>query len=128
MSQDVQVDPGSFDSVIATHVLCSVGDAASAVLNNVDSALRVGGTFVSMEHVSAPAGSALSAVQALIAPAFTIIANGCQFRNAESLIRAHLPEDRYDISVKYFDAPMPLAAFVPHVHIRATKKSNKGRK
>ena len=119
--EQLDVEAASFDSVLATHVLCSVGDAVPGLLKNVDSALKVGGTFVSMEHVAAESGSTLSMVQKLIGPAFSLIANGCEFKDAEKLVREHLPASRYDLSVEYFEAPMPLAPFVPHVAIKATK-------
>ena len=92
-----------------------------AVLKNIDSALKVGGTYVGMEHIAAESGSTLSTVQKLIGPTFSLIANGCEFKDAEKLVREHLPASRYDITVEYFEAPMPLAPFVPHVSIKAIK-------
>ncbi|NIV75570.1 MAG: methyltransferase domain-containing protein, partial [Gammaproteobacteria bacterium] len=43
---------GSFDTVLTTHVLCSVSDQG-AVLAEVRRVLRPGGRFLFLEHVAA---------------------------------------------------------------------------
>ncbi len=119
--EDLDIPDSSIDTVLATHVLCSVDDPVM-VLDNIDKALKRGGTFVNMEHVTAPEDQGkLRLAQSLIQPVATILFNGCKFRDAETIIRETLG-DRYDINVTKFDAPMPLVPFVPHVSVIATKR------
>jgi len=51
---------GSFDTVVTTHVLCSVRDQRAA-LAEIRRVLRPGGQFLFLEHVAAPPRSATAA-------------------------------------------------------------------
>ena len=120
--EEMDVPDASMDAVIGTHVLCSVDDP-HLVLLNIDKSLKVGGHFLSMEHVSASSERPfLLLSQDLLSPFFKILANGCTFRDAEAEIFAALG-DRYEIQVNKFDAPMPffLPSFKPHLSIVAKK-------
>ncbi|GMI05850.1 hypothetical protein TrRE_jg12404 [Triparma retinervis] len=118
--EELDVEPGSFDSVVGTHVLCSVEDVI-AVLSNVNKALKPGGTYLFMEHVAADEGTWLRTAQVLVEPAFTIIANSCRFKNIEEILRRELHGWECDITP--FDGPMPLPPFVPHIRGSCIKKT-----
>ena len=124
--ETVDIEASSVDTVIGTHVLCSVTSPTS-VLANINRALKEGGTFHFMEHINSPKNTNSRTVQDLLAPIFTIIANGCTFKDMQDIIVRELGGD-FDISMEEFDAPMPLAPFIPHLIGKATKKSKgKGR-
>ena len=51
ISEDLGVESESFDAVVSTLVLCSVGDIAGT-LNEIRRVLKPAGTFVFLEHVA----------------------------------------------------------------------------
>jgi len=78
---DLDIDEQSFDFVIATHVLCSVDDVDSVLLQ-VKRALKRGGRFIFLEHTWSPDKSSfLFSLQQFLSPFFTIVGNGCHFRH-----------------------------------------------
>ncbi|MFT5049492.1 MAG: ubiquinone/menaquinone biosynthesis C-methylase UbiE [Chlamydiales bacterium] len=66
----------SVDAVLSTLVLCSVPDVAQA-LTEIRRILKPGGRFLFWEHVIAPTGLALRALQHLVCPLHRVIADGC---------------------------------------------------
>ena len=118
---------GSFDVIISTHVLCSV-DVPELVLTNADLALKPGGRFIFMEHVTADYDSSplLWYAQQIFAPILFILGNGCKFRSTEMVITSYFKNnDRFDLEFALFDGPMPffLGFLKPHIMGLATKKS-----
>lgn len=70
-----EADIGTFDTVIMTHVLCSV-DSVQTVLANAESALKPGGRIIFMEHVLAHEEEIyMRSVQSVAAPILNIIGN-----------------------------------------------------
>ncbi len=69
-------DDGSFDTVVATYVLCSVDDPAQ-VLREVARVLRAGGRYLYLEHVHAGEGTVLGRFQDLVEVPHRYIAAGC---------------------------------------------------
>ena len=59
--ETVDVEAGSFDAAVLTHVLCSVDDPAE-VVRQAARALKSGGQLLVMEHVAAPEGTPMRAV------------------------------------------------------------------
>mmetsp|Transcript_29788 Transcript_29788/g.70819 ORF Transcript_29788/g.70819 Transcript_29788/m.70819 type:complete len:287 (-) Transcript_29788:60-920(-) len=121
--EDIDIaDNGSYDSVIMTHVLCSV-KSVETVLDNAEKALRPGGKMLFMEHVLAKDNTRLFYLQRLVAPILYIVGNGCKIRNLEDIIRTHFGE-RMDIDLTSFDGDMPKAMFFARPHIKgvAVKK------
>ena len=109
-------DSGSFDTVIMTHVLCSV-ESVETVLNNAEKALRPGGKMLFMEHVVAKDNTWLFYLQRLVAPILYIAGNGCTIRNLEDIITTHFGE-RMDIEIINFDGDMPKPMFFARPHIK----------
>jgi SAM-dependent methyltransferase len=117
--EDYDVQDASVDSVISTHVLCSV-DSPDQVLKGLAKTLKKGGKMYFMEHAIS-SDPTIRAFQTLLSPAFTIIANGCKFIDARSEIEAALG-DTFDLELEDLQAPMPLSVFKPHVVGIATKR------
>uniref|UniRef100_A0A7S2EAN7 Methyltransferase type 11 domain-containing protein n=1 Tax=Ditylum brightwellii TaxID=49249 RepID=A0A7S2EAN7_9STRA len=114
--EDVDIsEEGSFDVVIATHVLCSV-ESPEVVLANVDRALKPGGTFIFFEHVIAEPQTNMRYLQNLMAPILYIVGNGCRFLETEKILRRQFA-DRFEIDVTPFYAPVPsfLTFIKPHI-------------
>lgn len=77
-----------FDTVVTTHVLCSVRDLPG-VLGEVRRVLRPGGQFLFVEHIAAPPDSLTNRVQRVINPAWMLVGDGCHLtRNTGAAIRA----------------------------------------
>ena len=124
--ENIDVEPASFDYVVATHVLCSV-DSIDTVLAQVTSALKPGGKFMFIEHVvSEDKYSATWVVQQLISPFLYVVGNGCQFvatgDNIRKLNAASTSASKlYDIDIKDLWAPIPMPFLKPHVIGSVTK-------
>jgi AhpD family alkylhydroperoxidase len=67
---------GSFDAVVGTFVLCSVGDVAAS-LREGHRVLRPGGTLRVLEHARSD-HRAIARLQALLAPAWSRASGGCR--------------------------------------------------
>ena len=67
-------EPGSFDCVVSTLVLCSVADVGES-LDVVSKLLAPGGRFLFIEHVVTPGG--YEVVQRLATPIWKRLAGGC---------------------------------------------------
>lgn len=114
----------SFDAVVATHVLCSVDDF-SGVLSTIAKALKPNAAYHLMEHVAASEGSVLRTIQLLFEPLFTIVGNGCKFK--QTLILLHQSRQptglfhNFDFNLTEFDAPVGLPFLKPHIIGTITK-------
>ncbi len=108
--------PGAYDAIVSTLVLCSVPDPA-ATLAHLYRSLKPGGSFIFLEHVAAPAGSPLRARQDRLLPLWRCCAGGCHpNRDTEALIRAA----GFDIhTIERFHLPLSLAS--PHILGVATR-------
>jgi SAM-dependent methyltransferase len=105
---------GVADAVVATLVLCTVGDVRAA-LSEVRRLLRPGGRFVFLEHVAAPAGTGLRRAQGAVRPLWAALADGCHpdretWTAIESAGFSGLRYDRFRI-----DVPPPLAFLSPAI-------------
>ncbi len=67
---------GSFDTVVTTLLLCSVPHQDRA-LAEIARVLRPEGQLLYLEHVAAPLGSSLHALQRRIEPLWKYVAGGC---------------------------------------------------
>lgn len=100
-----------FDTVVTTHVLCSVRDQGQ-VLAEIRRVLRPGGRFLFLEHVAAPPRSLTLVVQRALNPAWSALGDGCHLTRQTSLsieaagFRA--------VDMRFFRAPYP--PFIsPHI-------------
>ena len=119
--EEVDVTPASFDAAVLTHVLCSVSDPV-AVLRQAARALRPGGRVFVLEHVAAEEGSSLRSWQHLFQPIFTIVGNGCHFRQLAALLREETFDGLGKFSITDVEAPLPLPILRPHILATATKQ------
>ena len=109
----------SVDVVVSTLVLCSVPDVEQA-LAEVRRVLKPGGRFVFIEHIAAPAGTALRRLQRGIRPLWRVAADGC---------RPDRPTDRLleqagfgELQMTHFEAPLPVVR--PHIIGTAVKQAS----
>jgi SAM-dependent methyltransferase len=100
----------SVDAVISSLVLCSVRDPRAA-LREVRRVLRPGGRFVFVEHVAAPRGSALHAVQRALRPIWGALSDGCHPDRDTGLL---IEEAGFaSVDLRRFRLPVPIMG--PHV-------------
>jgi SAM-dependent methyltransferase len=106
----LDAEDASMDAVVSTFALCTVPDPART-LGEVLRILRPGGKFVFMEHVAAPAGTALRLVQRASRPYWVRFADGC-LPDADTLPLIQAAGfSRVDYAA--FSIPVPLIS--PHV-------------
>lgn len=87
-AERLPLEDASADAVISSLVLCSVSDPVRA-LAEIRRVLRPGGRFWCIEHVAAPAGTALAAVQRAVARPWRWLFEGCDTRrDLEGMLRA----------------------------------------
>jgi ubiquinone/menaquinone biosynthesis C-methylase UbiE len=92
-AESLPVPTGSVDTVVSTLVLCTVPDP-DAALAEVARVLRPGGRFLFLEHVHAPAGSALRRWQDRFVEPWAAFAVGCRCdRDLLAAIRHRLDVD-----------------------------------
>lgn len=108
----------SFDAVVSTLVLCSVDDPQKAI-QEILRVLRPGGAFYFIEHVAAPRGTALRALQNGIRPVWRCVGDGCNpNRETWALLEAagfsHIEMDRTIM-------PIPVFPVRPHIIGKAVK-------
>jgi ubiquinone/menaquinone biosynthesis C-methylase UbiE len=114
--EEIQIPDASVDAVVCTLVLCSVADPA-LVLERIGRMLRPGGRFIFIEHIAAPPGTWLRAVQRSIRPLWRRLGDGCH-PDRET---ANLIEERSDsgsgcfasLNLERFRAPLPMVS--PHI-------------
>lgn len=100
-AEEIPLDDGSVDAVLATAVLCSVRSPERAVAE-VCRVLRAGGQFVFVEHVAAPRGTWHRVAQRVIAPVNRVVDRGCDparetWAVLEAAPFAHLRYDRFEL-------------------------------
>lgn len=101
----------SFDTVVATHVLCSVKSQAR-VLDEIKRILRPQGLFLFLEHVAAPPQTFVYRLQHLLNPAWKLVGEGCHLtRDTGAAIQA---AGFREVEINPFEAGFP-AIVSPHV-------------
>jgi SAM-dependent methyltransferase len=110
--EGLDVETGSVEAVVATFVLCSVDDPAR-VLDEARRVLAPGGRLVFLEHVAAPAGTALRRVQDWVQPPWTWWFEGCRPNRdtGEALARAGFSQ----LALERFEISGPMLHVRPHI-------------
>jgi ubiquinone/menaquinone biosynthesis C-methylase UbiE len=117
-AEAIPAEAGTFDAVVCTLVLCSVGEPAR-VLAEVRRVLRPGGRFVFLEHVAAPVGTTRRVWQDRVAPAWRWLADGCNpNRETEATIAA---AGFAGLDVDRFEVPFPGGLISPQIAGVATR-------
>ncbi len=110
LAEQIELAPGSVDTVISTLVLCTVSDL-EGVLGEIHRVLAPGGRFLFIEHVGAVRGTWLRRIQGWIKPAWRVIGAGCEpDRDIPAALRA-AGFERIDMDC--FHLPVPVVS--PHV-------------
>lgn len=115
--EELAIADGSLDAVVSTLVLCSVADQAR-VVREVLRMLRPGGRLVFIEHIGAPRGTWLRAVQQAVRPVWRVLGDGCEpdRDTGRTLERAGFGS----LDIECFRAPVPVVS--PHIAGVAVKK------
>jgi len=114
-------DIGPFDTILATHVLCSV-PSLQQTLAFVERTLRSGGRYLVFEHIRASQDSPfVSALQTVLQPVFYIAGAGCTFRDLEIELRLLLGA-KFNFFLEPWSAPLPVAILKPHLVGTIVKK------
>lgn len=111
LSERLPFRDGSFDTVVATLVLCSVDDPDAAV-HEVRRVLRPGGTVLVLEHVRA-SSPALARWQDRLARPWAAVAAGCHpNRDSAAVLARH----RFDATgVEQFVLRPSIPLLAPHI-------------
>ena len=116
-AEQIPLPDASVDAVLATTVLCSVTDPGR-VLDEVTRVLVPGGSVVLAEHVAAPPGSRVRALQRLARPWTRLFDHGCDpARDTEATLRS----TRLRVEgVQRFEVPVLGRLRMPFLVITAT--------
>ncbi len=74
--EEADLDDESEDAVVSSFALCSVGDAATALVQ-VRRVLKPGGRFLFVEHIGADPGTPLARVQSVLRRPWAVLADRC---------------------------------------------------
>jgi SAM-dependent methyltransferase len=109
--EDLDLPDAAADAVVATLVLCSVGDP-HRVVAEVRRVLRPGGRFLFIEHVAAPAG-ALRALQRCVRHPWRWLFAGCRVDRDSAAVLAAAGFS--SLEVDRFRLRTPLLPVAPHI-------------
>lgn len=119
--ENLDVDSASFDAVVGTHLLCSVDDPV-VVFEQIERALKPGGSYFFLEHTLAPHNNYfVRFAQLLVSPILRIFGNGCRQRETLKYFTSNQTVSNFDVSLEIFDAPIHMT-MRPHIKGIATKK------
>ena len=121
--EDYDVDAGSFDFVVATHILCSI-DNIPGVIHQIKRALKPNGVYYFMEHVQANPSTSEYILQQISQPLITLVGNGCKFKEIWKDISEKTLLKGYQIEMEHKDLPMSMSFFSPHIIGHATKPAS----
>ena len=117
-AESLPVKTASVDTVVSTHVLCSV-DHLEPVLQEVQRVLKPGGHFIFLEHVAAEGGSWTRRIQESITPLWKTLFDNCHPNREiwKALSRAGFAS----VSYERFQLQIPIVT--PHIVGIATNSS-----
>lgn len=116
MAEVLPAEDNRIDTVVSTHVLCSVADL-DKTLQEVKRVLKPGGTFVFIEHVAAACGTWTRGIQDAIKPVWKTLLDNCH-PNRETWKAL---EDANFTAVNYQKCQLTFPIVSPHIFGTATK-------
>jgi ubiquinone/menaquinone biosynthesis C-methylase UbiE len=117
-AENLPISDHSIDTVVSTHVLCSVKDV-NLSLQEIYRVLKPDGKFILLEHIGAELGTINRYFQTIIDPLWQKLFDNCHVqRNPEQLLKI---VGFTNIKYRYFQLPVPIVN--PHV-VGIAYKSN----
>ena len=117
-AEDLPVEDESIDTVVSTHVLCSVTDL-QASLQEIKRILKPGGSFVFIEHVGEKCGTWARKVQDGVNPVWKNLFDNCNL-NRETW---NMLEQIGLETVNYYEFKITIPLVSPHIAGVVIKKS-----
>ena len=117
-AEAIDLPDNSADAVVSTLVFCSVHHP-ERVLAEVHRVLKPGGCFVFIEHVAAPQGTWVRAMQNFVQPLWTKVADGCHPNRDTGRLPGFERFSVVELDERHLPQALPLARH--HVIGRAIK-------
>lgn len=109
-AENLPIPDNSIDTVVSTHVLCSVQDI-TITLKEIYRVLKPHSKFIFLEHIAANSGTFTRNLQTIIDPVWQKLFDNCHLqRNPEQLLKS---VGFTNIEYSYFQLPVPIIS--PHV-------------
>ncbi|MGV2826697.1 class I SAM-dependent methyltransferase [Myxosarcina sp. GI1(2024)] len=118
IAEDLPVEDESIDTVVSTHVLCSVSDL-QASLQEIKRVLKPGGHFIFIEHVGGECGTWTRRVQNRVNPIWKNLFDNCHLNRETWKI---LEQSRLE-TVNYYEFKLAIPLVSPHIAGIVRKKS-----
>jgi ubiquinone/menaquinone biosynthesis C-methylase UbiE len=115
-AENLPVEDSSIDTVISTHVLCSVTNLTDS-LQEIKRVLKPGGQFLFIEHIAAQAGSLTRKVQNTIEPVWKALFDNCHPNRETWSMLEKVGFSK--LNYQHFQLSFPIVS--PHIAGRATK-------
>lgn len=115
MAEALSAANGSIETVVSTHVLCSVNNL-DKTLQEIKRVLKPGGTFVFIEHVAAAGGTWTRSIQDAVKPVWKTLFDNCH-PNRETWKAL---EDAGFANVSYQGCQLAFPVVSPHIFGIAT--------
>lgn len=117
-AEKLEVEDNSIDTVVSTHVLCSVYDPATT-LREIGRVLKPGGRFLFIEHVAAQCGTWTRRIQDGIEPVWKTMFDNCHPNREIGEVLENIGFD--SIHYQQFNLSIPIVS--PHIAGVARKKT-----
>ena len=109
-AEDLPVEDESIDTVVSTHVLCSVTDV-QASLQEIKRILKPGGSFIFIEHVGEKCGTWTRKVQDGVNPVWKNLFDNCNLNRETWKILEQIGLE----TVNYYEFKIAIPLVSPHI-------------